>query len=280
MLSRSKFGRGTSILLLITVACSSIVDPVLDPKAVSFQPPPVYTRWWSMVESCSGLQGSLSDVSWYQVPASETVGHSGDEVAGYWAYVSNRIVLAGESLLDGLVVRHEMLHALVRQLKGHPRQYFLDRCAGLLVCGSTCVRDAGPAPSIDAAIPRVTSEVLKLFVSIEPNPPSSAVDGGVFQVVVSATNPNSYPIVVTPSPSANNHTFFYVLTGLAGGISGSVDALDSSMRYFGAGETKRQYFDFSIAGSLGPRRMPPGTYQLYAGYETRGVTLEGVVIGP
>jgi hypothetical protein len=268
------------MFLLSALACSSIVDPVLDPRAVPFQPPPVYARWWSMVEKCSGLQGSLSDVSWYQVPGSETVRYSGDEVAGYWAYASNRIVLAGESMLDGLVVRHEMLHALVRQPKGHPRQYFLDQCAGLVVCGSTCVADAGPAPSIDPTIPRVTSEVLKLFVSIEPSSPSSAVDGGVFAVIVSATNPNSYPIVVSPSPGSRNHTFFYTLSGVAGGISGSVEALASSTTYFAAGETKRQYFDFSIAANLGARKVPSGVYQLYAGYEIRGVALEGFTIGP
>jgi len=233
-----------------------------------------------MVESCSGLQGSLAEVSWYQVPGSETVDRSGDEVAGYWAPAGNRIVLGGEATLDGLLVRHEMLHALVRQLKGHPREYFLERCGGVVSCGSSCIADAGPTPSIDAAIPRVTSDVLKLFVSIEPNLPSSAVDGGVFAVIVSATNPNAYPIVVTPSPNALNHSFFYTFFGSAGGISGWVEALDSGMRYFAAGETKRQYFDFSIAANLGTRTLPPGSYRLYAGYETRGVTLEGITIGP
>lgn len=272
--------RAAAMLLLSALACTSIVDPVLDPRAVPFQPPPVYARWWSMVETCSGLQGSLSDVSWYQVPGSETVDRSGDEVAGYWAYLTNTIVLAGESMLDGLVVRHEMLHALVRQLRGHPREYFLDRCAGLVVCGPTCVADAGPAPSIDPTVPRVTSDVLKLFVSIEPSSPSSAVEGGVFAVIVSATNPNPYPIVVTQNPDAHNHTFFYTLLGPGGGISGAVDALDSSTTYFAAGETKRQYFDFSISANFGPRTAPSGSYRVNAGYETRAVTLEGISIGP
>jgi hypothetical protein len=173
-----------------------------------------------------------------------------------------------------------MLHALLRQLKGHPREYFLDRCGGIVTCGSNCLADAGPAPSIAATIPRVTSDVLKLFLSIEPNAPSSAIDGGVFAVIVSATNPNSYPIVVSPGPDAGNHTFFYTLLGPAGGISGSVDAFDAGMRYFAAGETKRQYFDFSIAANLGRGKVPSGSYRIYAGYETRGVTLEGFTIGP
>src|SRR6476620_4142025 len=158
MFNRSGLVRGTAMLLLSTVACSSIVDPALDPRAVSFQPPPVYARWWSMVESCSGLQGPLSDVSLYQVPGSGTVSYSGDEVAGYRALNNNRIVLGGEAILDGSVVRHEMLHALVRKASGHPREYFLQRCAGLVVCGPTCVADAGPAPSIDATVQRVNSD--------------------------------------------------------------------------------------------------------------------------
>ena len=280
MLNRSKTVRCTAMLLLGAVACSSIVDPALDPRAVPFQPPPVYARWWSMVQSCSGLQGSLSDVSWYQVPGSGTVSYSGDEVAGYWALKDSRIVLGGEAVLDGSVVRHEMLHALVRKASGHPREYFLQRCAGLVVCGPTCVADGGPPPSIDATVQRVTSDALRLFVSIEPTPPSAATDGGVFAVIVSATNPNSFPIVVTSTANGPGNTFFYSLLGPAGGITGSVNALDSSMRYFAAGETKFQYFDFSIATSLGPRKVPPGSYQLYAGWETRGVTLEGITIGP
>jgi hypothetical protein len=240
----------------------------------------VYARWWSLVESCSGLQGSLSAVSWYQVPGSATVARSTDEVAGYWVLAENRIVLGGEAMLDGSVVRHEMLHALVRQARGHPREYFLNRCSGLVVCGSSCVKDAGPAPTIDATVPRVASDVLKLFVAIEPSLPSTAVDDGVFSVIVSATNPNSFPIVIAPSGNGPNHTFFYALVGAAGGISGSVDALDSSMNYFAAGETKRQYFDFTIAANLGTRRVPSGSYHLNAGYGTRGVTFENVTIGP
>ncbi len=142
------------MLLLSTVACTSIVDPALDPRAEPFHPLPVYARWWSMVESCSGLQGSLAEVSWYQVPGSETVDRSGDEVAGYWAPAGNRIVLGGEATLDGQVVRHEMLHALLRQLKGHPREYFLDRCGGVGSCASGCLTDAGPAATIEPTIRR------------------------------------------------------------------------------------------------------------------------------
>jgi hypothetical protein len=267
------------MLLLSAWACTSITDPPLDPRAVPLQPLPVYARWWSMVESCSGLQGSLSDVNWYQVPNSQTVDLTGDEVGGYWTLHSKSIVLAGELTEVGVIVRHEMLHALLRNVKGHPREYFLGRCGGVVSCASSCVKDAGPAPN-DATAERVTSDVLKLFVSVVPNTPSSSVDGGVFTVIVTATNPNSHSIIVTPNADAMNHSFFYTLTGAAAGISGWVDVLDSGMRYFAAGETKSQYFDFSIGANLGSHTVPPGTYRLYAGYETRGVALEGVTISP
>lgn len=281
VLKRAKLIRRGTALLLGGLACSSITDPPLDARAVAMQPLPVYARWWSMVESCSGLQGSLSAVSWYDVPGSATVEYPGDEVSGYWSAASNRIVLAGTVTLSGDVVRHEMLHALLRNVKGHPREYFLDRCAGVVSCASSCVKDAGPGPNVDVTTTeRVTADVLKLFVSVVPASPSSSVDGGVFTVIVTATNPNSHPIFVTAA-SLLNQSFFCTLFRDAGdGIAATVDVLDSSGRYFAAGETKRQYFDFSIGNFFGGHTAPPGTYRLYAGYETRGVSLEGFTIAP
>src|SRR5207237_3004074 len=106
---------------------------------------------------------------------------------------------------------------------------FLDRCGGVVSCASTCVTDAGPPPNIDATAERVTSDVLKLFVSVVPNSPSSSIDGGVFTVIVTATNPNSHAIVVTPNAGSMNHSFFYTLTGDATGLSWWTDVLDSGM---------------------------------------------------
>jgi len=190
MLNRSKTVRCTAMLLLGAVACSSIVDPALDPRAVPFQPPPVYARWWSMVQSCSGLQGSLSDVSWYQVPGSGTVSYSGDEVAGYWALKDSRIVLGGEAVLDGSVVRHEMLHALVRKASGHPREYFLQRCAGLVVCGPTCVADGGPPPNIDATVQRPAFQSQQI-ISEFPAVPARAPQGLIPNRFYSGTHSES-----------------------------------------------------------------------------------------
>ena len=266
------------MLLLSIVSCTRIVDPVLDSGAQQFERPLVYARWWSLVESCSGIQGSLAAITWYQVPGS-SVNLDGKDVSGYWSRASNSIVLASDEVLGGAIVRHEMLHALVRQ-PGHSREYFLNRCGGVVACASACVADAGPAPQIDPSIVHVSSDVLHLRVSVEPASPSSSIDGGVFAIIVTATNTNPYPIVVDPNPSAGNYGFFYTFLGRSGGITGTGGALDSSVRFYVSGETKSQYFDFSIGANLGRAVVSPGTYRVVGGYDTRGVALEGVTIGP
>ena len=69
-------------------------------------------------------------------------------------------VLAGTDTIEGSVVRHEMLHALVRA-KGHPRAQFLQRCGGIVACGPDCVHDAGPAAAPAAGTPVVRAMALK-----------------------------------------------------------------------------------------------------------------------
>ena len=270
--------RASAVLLLSIFSCTRIVDPVLDSGAEQFERPLVYARWWSMVESCSGIHGSLSDISWYQVPGA-TVNLDGQDVSGYWSRGSNSIVLASDEVLGGAIVRHEMLHALVRQ-PGHSREYFLNRCGGIVSCASACVTDAGQAPQIDASTVHASSNALHLRVTIVPESPSSSIDGGVFTLIITATNTNPYPIVVDPNPSAGHYGFFYTLLGVSGGISGTGGAVDSSVRFYASGETKSQYFDFSIGANLGRGIVSPGTYQVYGGYDSRAVTLEGVTIGP
>jgi hypothetical protein len=117
-------------------------------------------------------------------------------------------------------------------------------------------------------------------VTLQPESPSSSIDGGVFTVIVTATNPNSYPIFIDPNPSVGHHGFFYTILGPSGGITGTGGALDSSVRYYASGETKSQYFDFSIGTQLARAIVSPGAYQVVGGFDTRGVALEGVAIGP
>ena len=75
---------------------------------------------------------------------------SGREVGGYWTPGSNSIVLAGNGVLEGSFVRHEMLHALTRAPKGHKREDFLDKCGGVvsvfLIASPTLDHSRRPTP--------------------------------------------------------------------------------------------------------------------------------------
>src|SRR5712671_6242500 len=121
------------------MACGHLTDPPLPVNAMRFDPPAVYTRWWTMVESCSGFTRAFGNVEWYSAPGVLlSPDGDGDRVDGYWSLASNRIVLVADDTLDGGLVRHEMLHALVR-VKGHPRSEFLQNCGGVVGCGPICV---------------------------------------------------------------------------------------------------------------------------------------------
>ena len=129
-------------------ACGNLVDPDLPANAEQYTPPPVYARWWSMTQSCSGLSGDLSAVTWFMVPGVSTVLLNGKTVEGYWSLAGNRIVIAGAGRLAGGIVRHEMLHALMKAA-GHPRAKFLGECGGVVYCTEACISD-GTMPGAQA----------------------------------------------------------------------------------------------------------------------------------
>lgn len=275
------FVRSFTLVAALIFSSCDLVDPRLPPDAVQFSPPAVYPRWWAMVESCSGVERLIDKLAWYVVPGAQTisVGNRHD-FAGYWFERSNRIVLAGQSQLDGPIVRHEMLHAIIRN-SGHPRESFLRRCAGVVSCGPECVAEAGLPAVADAATPRVTADALNLGLQLSHQVPRLAVDEGFFTVTVTARNPSAHAVVVVLAPRTGNSlgsTFSYDVRGPIGGRSGGDLAFDVEALMFSAGETKRHVYDFRVG--YGPERgsFPPGDYMIRGGYdhvwtEPRSVTL-------
>ena len=233
-----------------------------------------------MTETCSGLRGSLADIAWYQVPGSDVVELSGQEVGGYWTPASNSIVLAGNGVLEGSFVRHEMLHALIRASSGHKREDFLEKCGGVVSCASNCLRDAGSFPDPDASVARVSSDVLDVSVSLMPGLPQQSTDDGFFTLVVTARNPRDYPIVVLLSPPGWNRIFSYTLTGPLGALGNIETSSDAEVSYFKPGESKQHYFDLNIGTAvIAPRTLTAGSYKLIAAYDDNRVTRENVQIG-
>jgi hypothetical protein len=262
----------------VFAACGGLTDPTLPASARQFSPPAVYSRWWTMTEACSGISGSLSSVSWFEIPGEATFPFNGDLVNGYWSGGSNRIVLGEDAVLDGGTVRHEMLHALVRT-SGHRRVDFLDACGGVVVCAAPCVNDAGPPATLDPSVVTVPADSLQIGVDVIPEAPSSAIDGGFFTITVTARNPSTHPVYVQLFPDASR-PFLFDIQGSAGRLVGGELTLDPGMPIFRAGQMKRQVFDFRIGNDLFSRALPAGTYTLKGSFGGNSVSHAPIVVGP
>lgn len=111
-------------------ACEALGPPSpLPDNAQRFLPPEEYHAWWAATETCSAKDGEFSEIAWYVVPGAATIPTADGPKIGLWSRSSagTRIILAGEYVETELVVRHEMLHALLGR-GGHPEEYFRDRC--------------------------------------------------------------------------------------------------------------------------------------------------------
>ena len=119
------------LALLLTLAACELFSPgvALPADAVPMTAPPVYRQWWVDTEGCSGLAGNYARVQWYVVPGATSFMTGDGEKVGLWSSSSEgvRIVVAGEYREHELVVRHEMLHALLDR-EGHPSEFFTNRC--------------------------------------------------------------------------------------------------------------------------------------------------------
>lgn len=119
-------------MLATLAACEAALGPAdpLPPSAQLVAPPEQYREWWTKTESCSGREGSFARIEWYIVPNVQTFETSSGAKVGLWTHSSDgvRIIIAGDYAGNELVVRHEMLHALLDR-EGHPTEYFQTRCA-------------------------------------------------------------------------------------------------------------------------------------------------------
>ena len=276
------------------MACGYLGDPPLPAGAERFIPPPVYARWWAMVESCARVERSLDKVKWYAVPGTLRDPHSGEAIEGYHSLAGNQIVLRRNATLDGSGVRHEMLHALLR-VQGHPRAAFLRRCGGVVACAPQCVRDAGPFTPSDPATATVAPAELEVTTAVSPEAPSVSTDSGLFTFTISVRNPFPHPVVVSLAPAAGEDTaqsYAYDIRDSLGRLSSADLVLDPGLTYFAPGETKRNVIDVAVAqidfpsvyalpgqGDR-PLALSPGTYTFRGGYGDHWAADLIVVLSP
>ena len=111
-----------SVVVLATLLAACGFDPA---GSQPWEPPPVYQEWWAKTEACSGLSGNFDRVEWMIVPGESFPCSSGDCV-GHWD-PGHKIFLASDWSMHEMVVRHEMLHDLMRR-SGHPSPPFGNGC--------------------------------------------------------------------------------------------------------------------------------------------------------
>jgi hypothetical protein len=129
--------------LLLLLGCG--FEPEGD---VPMSPPEIYRSWWASTESCSGRTGDFDRIRWYTVDGYGFDCPSG-RCAGRWQS-DGRIIIAGDWTRHEMVVRHEMLHELMRR-SGHPNPPFGNGCP---LTWETWLTSPKPGPAL-AEAPRL-----------------------------------------------------------------------------------------------------------------------------
>lgn len=255
-------GRHWGWMLLACVACRDITPP----EVARSTPMPAlapYALWWSAMEACSGLRGDFASVRW-SVGDSALLAERG--IGGEYYAPRRQIVLAPNLVLDGRLVRHEMLHALLNQGPGssqealHPSAYFRGGCAGYVVCTDACAAAPGPPPTpIPAGAPVLSIAALGLRPRLQVTPASFPADsnGGWLLLAVSVQNPRPYAVVLQLDPPRALATQSF---GARFENSGGPILQESDTMQFGPNEVRRFVFDQQTLGYGPGRHVALGTF--------------------
>jgi hypothetical protein len=244
MLASRSGTRRTALLVLlgVAVACDAPTGPLVEmpARAVAWTPPAQYRFWWSLVETCAERRGDMGSVRWYLWPEPGPLLLGGKWYNGYWWQQDSRILLASESVDDGRVVRHEMLHQLL-QLEGHPPEYFDGRCEGVVAgtgAGSAALAD----PSLVSRAREVGPEALVIALSALPARPKASANGGWLVIDVEATNPGPEPVWVRLEPFFDGYLGFGVVF-LDGGRDAAYEVRKEERMFFAPGQRRHWQFD-------------------------------------
>jgi len=101
------------LLVLLVAGCDNPLGPELPPSAEPTLPGRSFAGLWDEVETDAGVTGDFDAISWYMVPGSYWL-QDGTAARGMWVKDGNRIYIASAYWGTAGVVRHEMLHAILR----------------------------------------------------------------------------------------------------------------------------------------------------------------------
>jgi hypothetical protein len=196
------------IVASLATGCTH-AEPEAPPReAERYFPGPLYATWWTLTEQCAGVTGALSNVQWYAVTAATIPTPAGERV-GVWYPHTNSIALVRQRLHSGRLVRHEMLHALLRT-SDHPREYFDSRCAGIVEFGTGF--ELPPTPFQQQPLPGsafIPAESLIVAGRVIPLPVTLGFpDSGWATLELTVSNPYAFPIQVRPRLRGDSTAFW------------------------------------------------------------------------
>lgn len=79
------------------------------------EPLAIYAQWWVATEACSSRSGEFTDITWF---SALTISSSELLAFGLWRAPHEIVIVRGYEE-DEFIVRHEMLHDLLRGDPGH-----------------------------------------------------------------------------------------------------------------------------------------------------------------
>jgi len=272
--------RHVLVLFLAATACEGLFEPEFPPMALTLEPPPEYRVWWEVVESCSGRKASFDAVSWFRVPA----GHlevRGESALGAWFVSGNRIALADGFRNQAYLVRHEMLHSILRD-GSHPKEYFQGACADEVICGRECKTSSALPGAIELSL-----DALEVDASLFPLEPSLGRDGGQATVVVTVRNPNeANAYVPAQSFSAARCAVGFLMESVPELARAELDCryldyMDDGRIYFRPGESRRLVFEVDLrTPTYGGAPFPAGRVTVSAIFADNVRGTQEVLIRP
>jgi hypothetical protein len=275
------------LLSASVIGCEYATAP-LPAEAVRFEPPPVYSTYWSIVEACSKRTADFRDWSFYRVPEGGLREAGYKDAAAYTNVVRHQIVFEAGNESDPSGVRHEMLHAILgtsyargNSAQQHPPKYFRELCDGVVYCDPGC-EEAGPAPNLVAPnAPLIAVSALQIGVDVRPQVSRTGVDRAL-PIVLHATNPTDHsvwlalePTLGASPPAAHWMGFRVVPAEQALPIedlnhvdsTGIVFLAQSGKVAFAAGQTRWLVVDMS------GRLYPPGNHKVVGVFNTRQISV-------
>jgi hypothetical protein len=115
---------GLLVAVIILTAMITGCSAFMPDEATPFSPPESYRRVWIAAMACTGEIGDMDRITFYKMPGHDFKHPANDHAVG--AGYRDRIFIAEASLDHPMVVKHEMIHALIGA--GHPRVPFEAPC--------------------------------------------------------------------------------------------------------------------------------------------------------